>query len=130
MLIALYPFLDRTPTPLPRYSLDIGDGYVLLRAKERTGRLLAEIPEYALIRDYLEEAEQIHGNVVTEHVQPHLRAQLVHWACLCLPNGQIARSAWKEESRTFKDSRQARCVKVFCYFLSSVIGFNNLIASR
>ena len=29
-LIALFPFLDCTPPSLPRYSLDIGDGYVLL----------------------------------------------------------------------------------------------------
>jgi hypothetical protein len=29
-LIALFPFLDHTPKSFPQYSLDIGDGYVLL----------------------------------------------------------------------------------------------------
>jgi len=131
-LIALFPFLDRTPPSLPRYSLDIGDGYVLLRAKERTGRLLSEIPEHSLIRDYLEEAERIHGNLVTEHNQPHFRARIPRWARLRLPNGQTARSAWKEESRAFKDSRRARCVKVFycCLFCVIRSDSNNLISLR
>jgi hypothetical protein len=92
-LIALFPFLDRTPTSLPRYSLDIGDGYVLLRAKERTGRILTEIPEYPLIWVYLEEAERQHGNVRTDHIPVQLKGRIPRWARLRLPNGQTARSA-------------------------------------
>ena len=115
-LVALFPFLDRTPKLVPQYSLDIGDGYVLLRAKERTGRLLTEITEYPLIRLYLEEAERQHGNNL-DGLQPHARARMSpRWARLRLPNGQIARSAWKEKSRSFKDSRRARCVKVLFFF--------------
>ena len=131
-LIALFPFLDHTPPSLPHYSLDIGDGYVLLRAKERTGRLLSEILEHSLICDYLEEAEHIHGNLVTEHNQPHFRARIPRWAHLRLPNGQTACSAWKEESHAFKDSQRARCVKVFycCLFCVIRSNSNNLISLR
>jgi hypothetical protein len=118
-LIALFPFLERAPKLLPRYSLDIGDGYVLLRAKERTGRLMTEIPEKELITTYLEQAERHHGNIV-DGIQPHRRVRIPRWARLRLPNGQTARSAWKEKSRSFRDSRRARCVKVnffLVYFL-------------
>ena len=112
-LIALFPFLDRTPKSNPQNSLDLGDGYVLLRARERTGRLLVEIPEYPIIRGYLEQAEREQGNLLDD-TQPELPigARIPRWARLRLPNGQIARSAWKEKSRSFKDSRRARCVKV------------------
>lgn len=90
---------------------------MLLRAKERTGRMLAEIPEYPLIRVYLEEAERQHGNVLTDHIPVPLKGRIPRWARLRLPNGQTARSAWKENSQSFKDSRRARCVKVkFCFF--------------
>ena len=121
-LIALFPFLDRTTKSLPQYSLDIGDRYVLLRAKERTGRLLMEVPEYPLIKAYLEEAERQHGNILSDNVQPpQLRARISRWARLRLPNGQIVRSAWKEKSRSFKDSRRARCVKVVFSISSRVV---------
>ena len=116
-LIALFPFLDHTPKLLSRYSLDIGDGYFLLRAKERTGRLSTEIPEYPLIKGYLEQAEQQHGNVPgDDNLQQH-KVRVPRWARLRLQNGQIARSAWKEKSRSFKDSRRARCVKVSFPFI-------------
>ena len=124
-LIALFPFLDRTPNLIPQYSLDIGDGYVLLRAKERTGRLLLEIPEYQLIIAFLEQAERQHGNIIDD-TQPQLKVRIPRWARLRLPNGQIARSAWKEQSRSFKDSRRARCVKVGSLSLSfNLIDFIN-----
>jgi hypothetical protein len=113
-LIALFPFLDHTSKLPPQNSLDIGDGYQLLRAKERTGRLLTEIPEYPLIKGYLEQAERQHGRIVDGN-QPHVRARIPRWARLQLPNGQITRSAWRENSRSFKDSRRARCVKVLFF---------------
>ena len=76
---------------------------------------MTEIPEYLLIRDYLEQAEREHGNII-DIIQPQLKARIPRWARLRLPNGQIARSAWKEKSRSFKDSRRARCVKVLFSF--------------
>ena len=119
-LIALFPYLDHaSKSVLPQYSLDIGDGYVLLRAKERTGRLSTEIPEYPLIKVYLEQAERQHGNILGDGIQPQpeFKVRIPRWARLRLPNGQIARSAWKEKSRSFKDSRRARCVKVLFSFI-------------
>ncbi|KIJ44524.1 hypothetical protein M422DRAFT_104374, partial [Sphaerobolus stellatus SS14] len=38
--------------------------------------------------------------------------RFLRWARLKLPNGQIARSLWKETSISLKNIRQARCVKV------------------
>jgi hypothetical protein len=45
---------------------------------------------------------------------PHV----VCWARLCLPNGQIARSAWKEKLKPPQDVCMARNIKVSITLLS------------
>ncbi|KAG6835778.1 hypothetical protein H0H93_014742 [Arthromyces matolae] len=76
----------------PRGSLSIGDGYILLRAKEEYGKLLTG-KDGDVIREYIIEEEAKLGN------QPHPQwkgPKIKKWARLRLPTGQILRSAWKE----------------------------------
>lgn len=112
-LKAIYPSLDRTKTALPRGSLDLGDGYVLLRAKEEYAYLI-EGDEGRVIKSYILEQETLLGN---EAPVNWAGPRLSKWARLLLPTGQIARSAWKETLKAPEDLRQSRCIKVSspCY---------------
>jgi hypothetical protein len=86
---------------LPRGSIDLGDGYILLRARdEYRHRLDGEAGR--VIRQFLERSNgPMTGNL-----------SVVRWARLRIPNGQIARSAWKETCRPLNKVRMARNVKV------------------
>ncbi|KAG2062436.1 hypothetical protein BDR04DRAFT_1131201 [Suillus decipiens] len=65
--------LDEPPKGLPTSSVDLGDGYALLW----------KYPEHAeVIARFLGEGRVLHC--------------IKKWAHLLLPNGQIARSAWRE----------------------------------
>ncbi|KAI0349238.1 hypothetical protein OH77DRAFT_1415387 [Trametes cingulata] len=107
---ALDSRLDRTQVTLsrlPRGALDLGGGYVLLRARDRCAR---EIPreEAAAFFDYLSchESERYVGQ---ERASFAFRVQ--KWARLRLPNDTVVRSAWKEQEKPLKRLRMARCVK-------------------
>ena len=103
-------FLSFRPpkSDIPRGALDLGGGYVLLRAQDRYSRLMKEAEATAF---------QI-------YIQPHYRnsparqfgsdwpPKIVRWARLRLPNGQIARSRWKETLKTIDKIRVSRNVKV------------------
>ncbi|KAJ7768053.1 hypothetical protein DFH07DRAFT_718002, partial [Mycena maculata] len=101
-LKAMIPGLDRTEKKgLPRDSFDLGAGFVLLRARdEHKHHIDGEAGR--VIREYLEEAGtgRIRGNLA-----------VARWARLRLPNGQIARSAWKEKRKPLNKVRMARNVK-------------------
>jgi hypothetical protein len=86
---------------LPRGSIDLGDGYILLRARdEYRHRLDGEAGRVS--RQFLERSNgPMTGNL-----------SVVRWARLRIPNGQIARSAWKETCRPLNKVRMARNVKV------------------
>jgi hypothetical protein len=100
-MISMVPDLDQEKNPLPRGSVDLGDSYVFLRAMDTTAR-----PDTALeavaINAYLRRIE------MPEQANPHV----VRWVRLRLPNGQIARSAWKESLKSLTKLRMARNVKV------------------
>lgn len=51
-------------------------------------------------------------------------SQVVQWARLRLPNGQVARSAWKEDPKGMKNVRIAKMVKVYGIYL---VGLSDLL---
>ncbi|KAF8871855.1 hypothetical protein BD779DRAFT_1613874 [Infundibulicybe gibba] len=88
---------------LPHGAIDLGDGYVLLRAKDERAHT-ATGAQGAIIRSYLEQA--------LGESAPGWNPRVIRWARLRLPNGQIARSAWKENLRAHRSLRMARNVKI------------------
>jgi hypothetical protein len=101
-LKAIIPTLVRTEKN-PRGSVDLGNGYVLLRAKDKNMQTLQGAPG-AVIRTYLEEAT---GEDLTGW-----NPRVSRWARLRIPNGQIARSAWKEKLKALEHVRMSRNVRV------------------
>ena len=101
-LKAMIPKLDHyAPAEVPETAIDIGNGFVLLRAQDRTARAMLDYEKEAL-QKYLEDIQDI----MDDEWQP----MVTRWARLRLPNGQIARSAWKEKEKA--KVRITRNVKV------------------
>ena len=101
----MIPNLDRyAPAEVPQTSIDIGNGFVLLRARDRTARAMLDNERSALMK-YL---EHWHIHVIDD--SDEWRPMVTRWARLRLPNGQIARSAWKEKEKA--KVRIARNIKV------------------
>ena len=100
---AMVPDLQRPTTNLPQGAKEVGDGYILLRARDRIHRPMRDCETIAL-RNYLESiAMSLDGNY---------SPSIVRWARLRLPNGQVARSSWKEKLKPLTKLRMARNVKV------------------
>ncbi|KAF8262840.1 hypothetical protein EI94DRAFT_1704458 [Lactarius quietus] len=91
-LHTILPDLEPDDPILPRGAVDLGDGYILLRAWDETG-----------VRFYGKHADAICAFLVMELGQGALPVdwvpKYIHWAQLRLPNLQIACCAWKENSR-------------------------------
>ena len=103
-LTAMIPDLGPPPPSLPRGAVDLGqpEGYVLLRAQDRYSRLMRPQEADALLR-YLGGSVNCHGEWCPK---------VIRWARLRLPNGQVARSRWKESLKPLGKLRTARNVKV------------------
>lgn len=84
---------------LPRGSKDLGDGFVLLRARESDPRPLRDCEADALC-EYL-------GTLSLGH-----EVLVRRWAKLRIPTGQNCYSAWKEKQKPLEKRRTARNVKV------------------
>jgi hypothetical protein len=84
---------------LPRGSKDLGNGYVLLRAREGEARPLRECEARAL-RDFMP-ASPMASEICVRR-----------WAKLRIPTGQNCNSAWKEKEKPLNKRRTARNVKV------------------
>ncbi|KAG2741596.1 hypothetical protein P692DRAFT_201842245 [Suillus brevipes Sb2] len=97
---AIVPSIEPEQNSLPKGSQDLGNGYVLLRRRERTPHP-GHLCEAGAILRYLSSC----GINVT--AAPYV----TQWACLRLPNGQVARSAWKENAMS-RQPRIARNVKL------------------
>ena len=91
------PELDDSDTGLPYSSVNLGDRYVLLR-KRAKHPIIPRGDEAMAILDFLD-----HG-----YALPHI----TKWARLRLPNGQIARSAWREKLCLPDQIRVSHNVKV------------------
>ncbi|KZT69500.1 hypothetical protein DAEQUDRAFT_756881 [Daedalea quercina L-15889] len=90
---------------LPAAAEDFGDGYVLLPARERTKHRVPQAHADA-IRAYISKCR---GQEDSELDQWDVR--IARWSRLGLPNGQIARSVWKECERNEDTVRRSRNVK-------------------
>jgi hypothetical protein len=101
-LKAMIPDLDvegTTEEGLPQGSKDVGQGYVLLRAREEEARPLRDCEGKALC-DFLS-------------ISPSTsEIRVRRWAKLRIPTGQNCYSAWKELQRPIERRRTARNVKV------------------
>lgn len=103
-LKALIPSLDKDLSDkVPRGGKSLGNGYILLRAMDTNVRILNEF-EHAALEKYL----HLHSTSLPNNWAP----EVVRWARLRLPNGQVARSAWKEDPKNMKNVRTAKNVKV------------------
>ncbi|KAG6825303.1 hypothetical protein H0H92_004107, partial [Tricholoma furcatifolium] len=99
-LKVLIPDLIDPPSP-PRGSIDLNDGYILLRRRDNNPGPFSPKQSAALAQYFslLGLSDQI----------PPLYA--VKWARLRLPNGQVSRSAWVETLKPLSKLRIARNVK-------------------
>ena len=80
---AMIPGLDCAKGP-PRGSIDLGGGYRLLRTMDTAARSISPEEEEAIITFF---------DKLGENIPSEWKPQVVKWAHLQLPNGQIARSA-------------------------------------
>jgi hypothetical protein len=112
-LKAIIPDLEPDSNELPRGSRDLGNGFILLRARDITAREIDGRAGEAIRKYYQEQAP--------DEFDPNSWPHIIRWARLRLPNGQIARSAWKEKLKPMELVRMARNVKVavesFDFFL-------------
>lgn len=101
-LKSLIPDLEPPENSIPRGGIDLGGGYALLRAMDRASRELRPC-EAAAVNMFVQEHCNFGGQTVNS---------VVRWARLRLPNGRVARSAWKEKQKSLDKVRMARNVKV------------------
>jgi uncharacterized protein YerC len=93
-LKSIYPELEsKSRFQLPKGAVDLKDGYIMLRPRDRHP---AEIPGHL--------AEVLTRAINTSRIRRWRRARL--------PNGQVARSLWSEQRRTAQKVRISRNVKV------------------
>jgi hypothetical protein len=100
-LKAMIPDLEPSENTATRGAIILGNGYILLRAKERSPHAVRPC-EGVAIHQYLHPGD--------ENLPANWCPQVYRWARLRLPNGQIARSAWKE--KMMEKPCIARMVKV------------------
>ncbi|KAF9218944.1 hypothetical protein BS17DRAFT_863142, partial [Gyrodon lividus] len=110
-LLATVPQLNYSHAIPPTTAIDIGDGFVLLHKHDKT-------PVYPPASDG--SAEAISTFLGTGH--HHLKIK--RSACLLLPNGQIARSAWREKLRP---EDQLRCSCMIKFNLDGSIRFGEAL---
>jgi hypothetical protein len=103
-LKAIYPDLDEEADTIPRGAIDLGNGFVLLRAKERAF--------YKLSHEYLTALKIFLVKAYNMVLPEETPVSVQRWARLSLPTGQVARSRWKESLKPLDKVRMARNVKV------------------
>ncbi|KJA13937.1 hypothetical protein HYPSUDRAFT_1074591 [Hypholoma sublateritium FD-334 SS-4] len=106
-LIAMLPVLKPYQCDLPRGAVDLGEGYVLLRAKDRYSRHMKD-REIAALKVYVRVRNQSAFLSLQEDWSP----RITRWARLRLPSGQIARSQWKESLKPINKIRVSRNCRV------------------
>ena len=116
-LKAMIPDLDTDiDHPADRGSKDIGDGFVLLRAREPDPRPLRDCEADAL-------------RIIYPSLPPEVSVR--RWAKLRIPTGQNCYSAWKEKEKPLEKRRTARNIKVCrissCVLIHSTLGTQVLL---
>ncbi len=99
-LIAMVPVLKPNQCDLPRGAVDLNEGYVLLRAKDRYSRHMKD-REITALKAYIRARNQSAFPSLQEDWSP----KITRWARLRLPSGQIARSRWKESLKPINKIR-------------------------
>ena len=90
-LKGMIPDLEPSKDRLPQGAKPLGDGYCLLQAKDGSKQL---------VLDELAQAIQAYYEMAApEEFEEGSDTRVIWWARLSLPNGQIARSAWKGKPR-------------------------------
>lgn len=103
-LKGMIPDLKPSKDRLPWGAKLLGDGYCLLQAKDGSKQF---------VLDELAQAIQAYYEVAApEEFEEGSDTWVIRWARLSLPNGQIARSAWKEKPRPQDQIWMAHNVKV------------------
>lgn len=95
-LKAMLPQFDHAENLHPHGSWDLRNGYILLTKSDRKPMVVNGL-QSAVITDFLGRPSP----------------KFCHWARLCLPNRQIARSAWTETQKSPKDVCMAHNIKVW-----------------
>ncbi|TFK86309.1 hypothetical protein K466DRAFT_493052 [Polyporus arcularius HHB13444] len=103
---AIIPALADPEPSLPPTSLDLNNGYSLLRARDRSERGVTAA-EGVAIHTFLRQHEHL------RRINPGWSPEVRRWARLALPNGQVACSAWKEIPRELrgKHPRHSRMLR-------------------
>ena len=83
--------------------LDLGGGYILLRAWEKAASCMCR-PKAIALRVYHQEE----GQDLSDSYDP----LVLRWARLRVPTGQVAWSLWKESLKAIHQVQMARNVKV------------------
>ena len=109
-LMAMIPDLQQSPPALPHGAIDLGGGFALLRAQDRYDQAMT-VCEARALGIYI---QKMSGNMPV----PMFCPKIARWARLRLPNGQVARSRWKESKKPLNKIRTSRNVKVSCPFIS------------
>jgi len=99
-IIAMWPDLEKVQKN-PRGSIDLGDGYLLLWPKDHKPYRLSPAEWEALNTFY----SGLPNAGIT-------RRYIYRWGRLRIPNGQTARSYWKEVIRVSNSARTDRMLKV------------------
>ncbi|KAF8584574.1 hypothetical protein K439DRAFT_1646904 [Ramaria rubella] len=103
---AMLPELnDATAQRIPRGSQDIGDGFYLLRPKEKRARSYPRNLQVGnLVATFISDAESCLGFDTGDDFQ----VCFARWGRLLLPVGQIVQSAWKETVKEEGNVRHSR----------------------
>ncbi|EIW81720.1 hypothetical protein CONPUDRAFT_54837 [Coniophora puteana RWD-64-598 SS2] len=103
-LSKMYTFLgvEDPVNKLPMGSLDLGNGYVLLPKREKSPKNVSTAAGIA-----------IHLAMEERGIESVRRPRILKWARLRLPNGQVARSVFKEATMNVaRGIRMARNIKI------------------
>lgn len=107
----MMPGLCPEKPPFPTTAVDLGGGFILLRKRD-SRPIVPQEPAAEAIFQYLGHRHNI---------------RIRRWARLHLPNGQIARTAWRETDRPPEKLRPSRHVKVKVFSLSIICLADSII---
>jgi hypothetical protein len=100
-LIAMWPDFEN-PKSDPTGSLNLGDGYLLLRPRDTSPHNLSPSEQTAIDGFFLNHPD----------VEDNTQQTVYRWGRLKTPTEQIARSRWKELERCSDMARTDRNIKV------------------
>jgi hypothetical protein len=104
-LLSVIPELDEPPKGLPEGAVDLGEGFALLRKRDKTSK----------------NAVGVYAHAITTFLGDRPLPRIKRWARLRLPNGQIARSAWRETLKPIEQTRMSRNVKVYTHTVIALL---------